>query len=113
MTRKTEPQDTPFGGFDPFADFNPFKSTVWGGTAWFENLADMGSELSSFLAERIKEDVKTQHALLNCRSMKEVHHVQAEFLQTAIDQYQAETGKLVEMTGDMSSKMRSQADKQD
>ena len=32
------------------------------------------------------------------RHIRELQHIQAEFVQTAIDQYQAETGKLVEMS---------------
>lgn len=66
-------------------------------TAWYEALSDMGSEVMSFVAERIKEDVKTQHQLLHCRDAAELQKIQAEFLQTTIDQYQAETGKLIEI----------------
>jgi hypothetical protein len=68
------------------------------GVAWIEALSDMGSEVMSFVAERIKEDVHTQHRLLHCKDMEELHKIQADFVQTAIDQYRAETGKLVEMS---------------
>lgn len=77
----------------------PLSPTALMGTAWFERVSDLGSEVMSFVAERIKQDVETQHALLRCKSLSEVQHVQAEFLQKAFDQYQAETGKLIEMTG--------------
>ena len=66
--------------------------------AWMEALGDMGSELASFVADRIKEDVKTQHEIMNCKNAADLQHVQAQFLQTAITKYQAETGKLVEMS---------------
>lgn len=69
------------------------------GTAWFRLVADHGSEVTSVVAERIKEDVKSQHALLHCKSLPEVQNVQSGFLQETFDQYQAETGKLIRLTG--------------
>ena len=68
------------------------------GTAWAEAFSDMGAEFLGFLADRIKEDVKTQHKILHCKDINELQHIQAEFVQTAIEQYQAETGKLMEMS---------------
>ncbi|WP_370402487.1 phasin family protein [Sulfitobacter sp. JB4-11] len=68
------------------------------GTAWMEAMSDMGAEMVSFVAERIKEDVKTQHEILHCKNVAELQHIQAQFIQKAMDQYHAETGKLVEMT---------------
>ncbi|MEO1138204.1 MAG: phasin family protein [Pseudomonadota bacterium] len=65
---------------------------------WMEAMSDMGAEVLSFVAERIKEDVKTQHQLLHCKNLGEVQHIQTQFIQKALDQYQAETGKLVEMS---------------
>ena len=67
-------------------------------TAWIESLSDLSAEMVSFVAERIKEDVKTQHKVLHCKNMAELQHVQSEFLQKAMDQYQAETGKLMDMS---------------
>lgn len=64
---------------------------------WIETMGDMGAEVLSFLADRIKEDVKTQHELLHCKDVDEARRIQQRFVQKAIDQYQAETGKLVEM----------------
>ncbi|WP_227269496.1 phasin family protein [Roseobacter weihaiensis] len=66
-------------------------------TAWVEALSDMGAEMASFVAERIKEDVKTQHEILHCKNVADLQQIQAEFIRKALDQYQAETGKLVEM----------------
>ncbi|PTX53819.1 phasin protein [Litoreibacter ponti] len=70
------------------------------GTAWIEAVSDMSAELAHFVAERIKEDVKTQHEILHCRNVTDLQHIQADFIQKAIDQYQAETGKLIEMGSD-------------
>lgn len=99
MNRKTETSKRPEGAFDPFAAFKPPSPAGRMGTSWFERVADLGSEVTSFVADRIKEDVQTQHALLHCKSLPEVQKVQAEFLQKAFDQYRAETGKLIKMTG--------------
>lgn len=67
------------------------------GTAWMEAVGGMGAEVSSFVANRIQEDVKTQQKMLQCKDMSELQQIQAEFFQKAVDQYQAETGKLVEL----------------
>ena len=71
------------------------------GTAWVEAMSDMGSEVISFVADRISEDVKTQHELLHCKDAAELQHIQAKFIQKAIDQYTAETGKLVKMSEEL------------
>lgn len=71
------------------------------GMAWAEGMSDMGSEVLSFVADRIKEDVATQHKLLHCKNVADFQKVQAEFMQKAIDQYTAETGKLVQMSQDL------------
>lgn len=67
-------------------------------TAWMGALSDMGAEVMSFVAERIKEDVKTQHKVLHCKDVTELQQVQAEFIQRAMEQYQDETGKLVDLS---------------
>ncbi len=75
-----------------------FNNVTSFGTAWVETLGDMGSEVLSFVADRIKEDVKTQHEILHCDDMSELQEIQARFVKKAIDQYTAETGKLIEMS---------------
>ena len=72
-------------------------SMTWMGSDWVEQLTDMGNEVLQFLAERVQKDVELQHRLLHCRDMGELHKIQAEYMQTAIDQYTAETGKMIEM----------------
>lgn len=67
------------------------------GAAWMEALGDLNSEIASFVADRIKEDVKTQHKILHCKNVGDLQDIQAEFMKTALEQYQAETGKLIEM----------------
>ena len=74
-----------------------FGSMVGLSAAWVEAMGDMGAEVLSFIAERVKEDVKTQHQILHCKNMTELQEIQGKFIQKALDQYQIETGKLVEM----------------
>ena len=76
----------------------------WMGTAWFDAVADINNEVVSFVADRIKEDVKTQHEMLHCKSPEELQKAQLAFLEKAYKQYTAETGKLVKMGLDMMPK---------
>lgn len=80
------------------AGFGPMR---WMGTQWFEAMAEINSEVVSFVADRIKEDVKTQHKLLHCKDAGELQKAQLEFLENAYTQYTAETGKLIKMGVDM------------
>ena len=73
----------------------------WMGTHWIEALADMNSEVVNFVAERVREDVKTQHKLLHCKTATELREAQLDFLQKAYAEYTAETGKLIKMSLDM------------
>ena len=75
-----------------------FQTMAGMGTNWIEVLGDMGSEVVSFVADRIKEDVKTQHKMMNCKDMNELQEIQTEFVKTAVEQYTAETGKLADMS---------------
>jgi hypothetical protein len=78
-------------------------------TAWMEALSDMGAEVLGFVADRVKEDVHTQHEILHCKNLGDLQHIQAQFVQKAIDQYQTETGKLVEMSTSAFTKSQSES----
>lgn len=67
------------------------------GGAWVENMADYGQEVLSFISKRVAEDVQTQHALMHAKGVAEVQHIQAQFFQKAMDDYAAETAKLMEL----------------
>jgi hypothetical protein len=71
------------------------------GTAWVEAMAELNGEIASFVADRIKEDVKTQSELLQCKSPKDLQDVQLAFLEKAYAQYTAETGKLIQKSLDL------------
>ena len=62
-----------------------------------ERMSDMGSEWLSFVATRVQEDVALQHQLLHAKTPADAQAVQARFLQKALDQYTAETGKMMEL----------------
>lgn len=67
-------------------------------SGWIETMSGIGAEMLGFVADRIKEDVKTQHDVLQCKNVTDLQQVQAQFIQRSLDQYRAETGKLVEMS---------------
>ncbi|MBV2359126.1 phasin family protein [Thalassococcus sp. CAU 1522] len=102
MTSKQSREDKAPSAGSPgaFADLqNAGFGTMMGvHAAWLESLGDMSAEVAGFIADRIKEDVKTQHEILHCRDMEEMQRIQSRFIETALEQYQAETGKLVEMS---------------
>lgn len=73
-----------------------------GALNWFsaptvERMRDMGAEWMGFVADRVREDVALQHALLHAKSPADMQHIQMAFLQKAMDQYAAETGKMIEL----------------
>ncbi|MEL6887236.1 MAG: phasin family protein [Pseudomonadota bacterium] len=97
----TTPQQADITGDVAAMQDQAMKSMSQMGLAWVEGMSDLGSEVLSFVADRIKQDVKTQHKMLHCKSVNELQHIQAEFIQTAIEDYTAETGKLVQMSHDI------------
>ena len=86
-------------------------SLSWLGTKWIETMSDVGAEWLSFVADRVKEDVKTQHELMHAKNIGEVQHIQAQFLQKAMDDYHDETGKIVEFCSQAMSDIQEHASK--
>jgi len=97
MTRKAAEQTDK--AFNTFAEFQRSgMGDMFGmSAAWMEATGKIGAELVSFVADRIQEDVRAQHQMLHCKDIAEFHELQTEFFRKAIAQYQAETGKLIEM----------------
>lgn len=100
--KKTTERDTPG---DPVSQMTALMaewqklglgSLSWMGSGWIERMNDMGAEWLSFVAERVQEDVRFQHQILHARSPEQVQHLQAEFLQKALDDYAAETGRILQ-----------------
>ena len=106
MNRKNAPTTQGSTVFDPFAAFKPMVPAASIGAIWFNRAADLGREITTFAAERVKQNVEAQHALLQCKSLTQVQHVQAEFLQMALDHYQVEAGKVLEMAGRMAADLQ-------
>ncbi|WP_050525720.1 phasin family protein [Pseudorhodobacter aquimaris] len=73
------------------------KSMPFQGTDWLTTMADISSEVMNFTAARLKEDVKTQQALMQAKDLAAVQHIHAEFFQKAMDDYAAQTAKLMSM----------------
>lgn len=84
-----------------------FGPIAWMGVEWCNCMTEMGSELMQFVADRIKEDVKIQHEILNAKDVGQVQEIQTRFMTKAFDQYAAETGKLIEMSSDMIARTQS------
>ncbi len=104
MTQETDHPAFAPDVLDTLAAVTPAAS--WMNAAWIEAATEVGGELASFVAERMRQDIHLQQALLGCRSLAETQHVQAAFIQTAFDQYQAETGKLIAMTGKIAEDLK-------
>lgn len=66
-------------------------------TTMMDSLGDMSAQLAKFFAQRVEEDVKVQHDLLQCKTLNEVQHVQLQFLETAYKQYQENTAKMMDI----------------
>ncbi len=90
---------------DVIATVAPAAPTLWMNNAWTQCMADMSSEIASFWATRINEDIRLQQSMLKCTTLSEMQHVQAEFVQKAVAQYQAETGKLIALTGKIAAQV--------
>ena len=69
-----------------------------GSEFWLDYLNKLGADAINFLARRIEEDVKTQSDLLRCNDPAEFHQIRERFIRSAIEQYQAETGTLIDFS---------------
>jgi len=65
---------------------------------WMQKMNELNTEILHFIAERMQKDLEFQQRLMQCRDPKELHALQTEFIQTMIDRYTEETGKLIDMT---------------
>jgi hypothetical protein len=100
MTKKSDPTEAAREAMaEAMAKFQQMglKSMQWPGAEWMEKMSEMGSEWMHFLSERMQEDVEFQQKLLACKDASELHKLQADYVQTAIDQYTSETGRIIEM----------------
>jgi len=68
------------------------------GAGWAEAMADMGSEWLHFVSDRVQRDVEFQHRLLHAKSSRDIREAQSEFFQKAVDDYTAQTGRVMAAT---------------
>ena len=59
---------------------------------------DLVSEGARFLTDRLQTDLETQKALMACKTPADLMQVQAEFLNTAMQQYADEATRVINMT---------------
>lgn len=103
MTKDSKPSDNPAADPNAYDMMRVLQASGFGsmttmGTAWVEAMSDLGSEFLSFVADRVKEDVQAQHEILHAKDVEEVQKLQAKFIKKAVDQYSAETGKMVALS---------------
>ena len=65
------------------------------GRAMIEGVDLTRRSLVDFVAERIRQDIDTQAALMRCRSLDEVRELRSRFLRKAVDQYAGEASRLI------------------
>lgn len=59
---------------------------------------DLMTESARFMTERLHSDLEAQKAFMACRTPAEFLEVQAEFLNTAMQQYAREAVRMMDMT---------------
>ena len=80
------------------------------GVAVGECWADMVEESARFMADRIKQDVRLVHAMLHCKRAADLQSLQADFLQTMINNYQGEMARMSELGSAMGRAMTGQVE---
>jgi hypothetical protein len=61
----------------------------------------MQEEIVDFVSIRVRQDMETQKELLRCRSFDDVREVQTKYFQTAMEQYAAESKRLMELSSEV------------
>jgi hypothetical protein len=64
--------------------------------SFLESIATAQKDWMDFVHRRIKEDVAASRQLMRCASLAEMHEVYAEYFDTALDQYQKQSQKVVQ-----------------
>jgi hypothetical protein len=80
------------------------------GATLLEGVGRVQQEIAQFVSTRVREDLETQQQLLRCRSLDDLREVQFRFVKTAMDQYSAETARLMKLGSEMLSRSLERAD---
>jgi len=68
------------------------------GQAVLDGATRMQQELVDFVSTRVREDMETQKELLRCRNFDDLREVQTKFFHTAVEQYAAESKRILELS---------------
>lgn len=92
MTKSEKPTDATTQGVAAMSQAmlaaNPALAGIW---------SELASESARFVSQRLQEDIKTQTAMLACKTPAELAKLQTEFFQTAMTQYTEEAYKMFEI----------------
>lgn len=94
---KTMQPQSPFGDFMHIfqnAGLQPMAGT---GTGWLTSMSGIGTEIMAFTTARLHEDIQTRHALLHAKGIAEIQEIQTQFFQKAMDDYTAQTARLLKL----------------
>ena len=61
-----------------------------------ETMATAQKEWANFVDRRIKEDVTVLRQLMQCRSPADMHRVYSDYFETAFEQYQEQSARVVQ-----------------
>jgi hypothetical protein len=93
---------TPTGRLKPDAQPDEFRIRwdlePYAVTAAMDAWLDLGSEMQSFYADRVRQDVETHHRAMHCTNPSELIGIQAAFWQKAVKDYRAHAGRMAELT---------------
>ena len=64
--------------------------------SFLESVATAQKDWMDFVHRRIKEDVAASRQLMRCTSLAEMHHVYSDYFETAFEQYQKQSEKVVQ-----------------
>jgi hypothetical protein len=64
--------------------------------SFLESLATAQKDWADFVHRRITEDVTVSRQLMRCQSMPEMHQIISQYFQTAFEQYQKQSEKVVQ-----------------
>lgn len=91
MTEQTHKNSKDFSGV---ATGCMFGAMDWMGTGAFSQAMQMHADFVSFISDRLAEDLKTQNALLRCKTIEDARDIQIAFVQKVYQDYAAEAGRL-------------------
>jgi hypothetical protein len=80
------------------------------GATLLEGVGRVQQEIAQFVSTRVREDLETQQQILRCRSLDDLREVQFRFVKTAMDQYSAETARLMKLGSEIMARSVERAD---